>query len=869
MLFASGKKTVEGERVFANVGVDEQRDFAMELAKRGKGGKRYGDEIADAANIENDLIGTLFEQAAAEESDHRKEVLRRGVRVSMNPELAVTIGVFHPYATITERGWKVLSRIDRAALRTVTTSCGSESTVLYLRHMKAKAEQEDSLQKSEERFRLAAQAGKMYAYEWDVATDVITRSGNVSGSIGEASLTRQQLLTKVHPDDRAKFDASITERTPENPDVQISYRLLRPDGSIDWVEKTAHAFFDHEGRMVRMIGMVADITERKRAENALRESEMRYRRIVETTNEGVWVLDSSLCTSYVNRQLGEMLGYEPGEMGGRSVFDFYFPEDVEDKGKALNRRRQGVREQTEERLRRKDGSEVWVRIAGTPVFGSDGEFDGAFAMVSDITARKRAEQALRISEERLRSAQWAARIGTFEWNIRTGVSTRTPELEALYGVPPGSFGKTHEAFVNLVHPDDRVGVIKLVERSLEVGQPTEAEWRVVWPDGSVHWIAARWQVLTDESGEPSRIVGVNIDVTERKLAEEAIKESEQRFRLVADSAPVMIWMSGLDKRPTYFNRLWLEFTGQSETDLQNNLAAIVHPEDYEKCHEIYCRGFDQRQPFTKECRLRRYDGQYRWMLDVGVPRFHEDGSFAGYIGSCVDITEQKLAEAALSSIGGRLIEAHEQERTWIARELHDDISQRLALVAVDLDREWQNFEASTERTRPVVKEATKRISDVISDVHALSHRLHSSKLDILGLAAAAGGFCREVSERQNVVVDFQSKAIPKTLPKDVSLCLFRVLQEAVQNATKHSGSTHFQVALVGSSSQIMLTVRDEGRGFCTQEALQKRGLGLTSMMERLKLVGGKLSISAEPQSGTMIRACVPISPHVKSASAIA
>src|SRR5215467_1587501 len=149
---------------------------------------------------------------------------------------------------------------------------------------------EQVLRESEERFRLAVQAGKMYAYEWDVATDRVVRSGDVAGVLGltgEASLTRQQLLDTVHPDDRAQFTSTITERTPKNPNVQIAYRVLRPDGSVEWLEKTAHAFFDEAGRMVRMIGIVANITARKRTDEAIKESEMRYRRIVETTNEGV------------------------------------------------------------------------------------------------------------------------------------------------------------------------------------------------------------------------------------------------------------------------------------------------------------------------------------------------------------------------------------------------------------------------------------------------------------------------------------------------------------------------------------------------------------------------------------------------------
>jgi signal transduction histidine kinase len=267
-----------------------------------------------------------------------------------------------------------------------------------------------------------------------------------------------------------------------------------------------------------------------------------------------------------------------------------------------------------------------------------------------------------------------------------------------------------------------------------------------------------------------------------------------------------------------------------------------------------------------EYRLRRKDGEYRWILDIGMPRFHEDGSFAGYIGSCVDITEQKLAEEALSSISRRLIEAQEQERTRIARELHDDIGQRLALVAVGLDRGRQESNSTEDEMRSIMGEARRQISDLANDVHMMSHRLHSSKLDILGLTAAAEGFCRELSERQNVAIDFHSDGVPKSLPEAISLCMFRVLQEALQNAVKHSGANHYSVSLVGGTNQIALTVCDEGRGFNPAEAVKGRGLGLVSMMERLKLVGGQLLIDVGPKTGTTIRASVPFDCPASSSS---
>jgi signal transduction histidine kinase len=217
-----------------------------------------------------------------------------------------------------------------------------------------------------------------------------------------------------------------------------------------------------------------------------------------------------------------------------------------------------------------------------------------------------------------------------------------------------------------------------------------------------------------------------------------------------------------------------------------------------------------------------------------------------------DITERKLAEEALSTVSQKLIGAQEQERTRIARELHDDINQRLALLAVQLDG------LKTAEVR-------KQIEDLASDIQELSHRLHSPKLEYLGLEAAVASFCGELSDRQGVEIGFQSENIPKNLPQEVSLTLFRVLQEALQNAIKHSGSRHFRVSLQGGANAIELTAHDSGIGFEPREAIKGRGLGLTSMQERLKVVDGQLFIDSKPGSGTTIRARVPFRSEPKSA----
>ena len=340
---------------------------------------------------------------------------------------------------------------------------------------------------------------------------------------------------------------------------------------------------------------------------------------------------------------------------------------------------------------------------------------------------------------------------------------------------------------------------------------------------------------------------------------ESVRESERRFRLVANTAPVMIWMSGPDKLCNYFNQPWLDFTGRLlEAELGNGWSEGIHPDDLKDCLDISTRSFDLGESFKREYRLRRHDAEYRWVLDIGVPRLSLDGTLAGYIGSCLDITDHRLAEKALADVGRRLIEAHEEERTWIARELHDDINQRIALLSVNLEQWAQHPPSSGVEVRNHIGNVLQDLGDLAKDIQALSHRLHSSKLEYLGLALAAKGFCRELSEQKHVEIDFIHEGIPGSLPKEISLCLFRVLQEALQNAVKHSGARQFRVELRAASGEIQLIVNDQGVGFDRQNAVNRHGLGLVSMQERTHLVGGEFSIQSEAGRGTTISARVPL-----------
>jgi len=230
-----------------------------------------------------------------------------------------------------------------------------------------------------------------------------------------------------------------------------------------------------------------------------------------------------------------------------------------------------------------------------------------------------------------------------------------------------------------------------------------------------------------------------------------------------------------------------------------------------------------------------------------------------------DLIERTLAEEtlreseeALSGLSQKLIEAHEEESTRIARELHDDINQRLALVSVRLGYMKESPAESAADLEQGIGEVSQEISNIVADLRALSHDLHSPRLEFLGLTEAATGFCEELSNRHGVTIDVQCENIPIALPREVSLTLYRVMQEALQNVVKHSASRNATVTLNGHGDTVNLTVNDPGQGFDPSVAVGGPGLGLTSMKERLKIIGGQLSIHTQAGSGTTIQAVAPL-----------
>jgi len=338
-----------------------------------------------------------------------------------------------------------------------------------------------------------------------------------------------------------------------------------------------------------------------------------------------------------------------------------------------------------------------------------------------------------------------------------------------------------------------------------------------------------------------------------------LRENEQHMTLSASAANVGVWTRSLGEKTIWASDKWHElfaFAPRQPVTFDDHLQRI-HPDDRQRVETtLRSVGYGGRE-YETEYRIVLPDGETRWIGSSGQVEF-SGGEPVLLRGASVDITKRKLAEQAAHDLSGRLIDAQETERSRLARELHDGLSQSLALLSIQLEV------LGTKPREPAalkkqVGDLTSEIQRLSSDVHRMSHELHPAKLDQLGLESALRGFCREVADAHSFAVDFDAAGIPRLLPDDISLCLYRVTQESLQNVAKHSGASAVNVNINMADDEICLTVSDNGSGFDLEDAATD-SLGLVSMGERIRLVHGTFSLESNPGSGTRIHVCLPFSP---------
>jgi PAS domain S-box-containing protein len=514
-----------------------------------------------------------------------------------------------------------------------------------------------------------------------------------------------------------------------------------------------------------------------------------------------------------------------------------------------------------------------------PISGNRDEFDAmayginvlvgelrrsmARTLVAQRAAEKqRTEIDARENDERFRWAMNSVALGVYTLDEHGLVTYMNPAAEGILGWTATELrGRNIHDVVHYKRQDDtpipagECRVLRVLQDGIEVCECADTYIR---RDGSFFPVVYSSSPLIKDGRIAGLVVGFRDD-THRQKAEGELRDSEGRFRQIANAAPVMIWITDVKGQVTYFNHTWLNFTGLTIEEASGaGWEKATHPDDVERCRDAYLDAAARREPFRVEQRLQRYDGKYRWTLTTGAPRYSPNGLFMGYIGTGTDVTEQKLAQEALSTVSQRLIEAQEEERARISREIHDDINQRLALLSFALGDLEKDASLLTGDVKEKISQISQEVFNLGRELQFLSHRLHPPKLEYLGLDRAAASLCEEVSAQQGVKVRFRSMNVPRDIPPRIALCIYRVLQEALQNALKHSDAKRAGVTLYGDGDRIELTVRDSGIGFDPEDAIKGRGLGLASVNERLKAVGGQLTIVSAPKRGTRIHALVPL-----------
>jgi PAS domain S-box-containing protein len=341
---------------------------------------------------------------------------------------------------------------------------------------------------------------------------------------------------------------------------------------------------------------------------------------------------------------------------------------------------------------------------------------------------------------------------------------------------------------------------------------------------------------------------------------ERLRESEDRMNLAADAAHFGIWIWDLRLNSIWLSDHFRELFGLHGTgDVSFKMFLnCVHPED---------RAATQNAMLQAICEKSSYHAAYRFLLPDGTARYVEASGRMErgprrkplrMLGICIDVSERRHAEEAARELSGRFITAQEDERRRIARDLHDDLNQRLALLSVEMELFGRTSARRQGQSDHRLQELVAHVREISSEIHNLSHKLHPAKLDQLGLLAAVRAFCRESSERWGIRVEFVHDHVPTDLPPDIALCLYRVLQESLQNVVRHSGAQKAQAELKMKARTIQLALTDSGKGFDVAHARQNGGLGLVSMEERVRLVRGSFAMHSKPGEGTRVQVTIPL-----------
>ena len=742
------------------------------------------------------------------------------------------------------------------------------------------------------------------AWEWNIVSGEVQWFGiheRWGGSWDGRDNDHIQSFTDIlHPDDRArvwqKLNSIMARREIPYAD---EYRFIHPDGSVRWISGTGRFYYDETGQPVRMTGIVQDITARKQTHEALRESEEQFAKAFRTSPHPIGITEAATgrCLE-VNDACLQLFGFRREEVIGHTTLMLGIWPNQEDRARLVEQLQAGRPvSNLELSFKTKMGDVRHILVSSDLAV-----LNGTLCLVTvgnDITERKRAEARLQESEERLRLAQSAANIGTFDWDIPAQTMVWSPETERIWGLSVGQFGGTYEHWRRQIHPDDVAEAERTVCLSLQNPDiPYAYEHRIIRPDGTVRWIHANTTTRRDTAGRPIRMVGVNFDITGRKQAEAKLRDSEARFRNVFEHAGTGIAIANLYGGTVQCNPAYCAMLGYTEDELRNlDFSHVVHPEDRDDNLAGIKRLLTEELPYFEiENRYVHKNGNPVWVRKfVSLLRDHERRP-KFLVALVTDITDRRKAEQALQrwtteleeavnkktaelvqsqerlrALASELSLAEQRERKRLATELHDHLQQMLVCGKMAIG-EVQRVVAGVPECECLLERVDDMLSDALTYSRTLVAELNPPVLQDHGLGAGLkwlGEYMRRHGQTVTVLVPENHEL---TLPEAHRVLLFQSVRELLINASKHAGTGKAGVRLERRDENLYVTVSDEGKGFdLTAGRLATAGIpsggisskfGLYSIHERMQALGGSFVIQSAPRLGTTATLIVPVASHI-------
>jgi len=683
----------------------------------------------------------------------------------------------------------------------------------------------------------------------------------------------------IYPDDRRAVWKTVQTAIRKNHPYQCTYRIQTADGTVKWVWEQGQRIQPDVGKVVTLEGFITDITKQKLAEEGVKDSQERLDLALFGARLGVWDWNIQTNEIIYTERWAKMIGYAKKEIEPtiQAWQGLMHPEDKPRVMKILQAHLDGHTPffQTEYRLRTKAGKWKWVLDTGKVVSrDAKGAPLRATGIHQDIHERKDMEHAL--LEERQFTDAVVNTAGALVCVLdnKGNVVRFNRACEQLTGYAADEvLGRNFWDFRFV--PAGQVAEVKKVFRSLCAGQfPNYFENHWITKDGSERLISWANTALVDDRGQVAYVIGTGVDITDRQRMEEALRESQERFQAFMDHTPAAAFLKDLDGRYVYVNKFFEKQFGYGLADcLGKTDAQLFPPETAQVFRMSHDHALPSGQVVESEETTLDSRGRRREWLVFKFPI--TDGGTQHLIGGVgLDITVRKRAEQALREreqqlqqsrhtlrrFGKRLVTAQEEERKRISRELHDDMNQRLAAMALTIQFTQQRLEKS-DPLHNTLQRLYDEVSTISDDIRRLAYQLHPTVVDDLGLKVALQSFVRDFQSWARVSASFQARDVPDAIPQEIASCVFRVTQEALSNVAKHANASSVTVALRGEHEAVYLSITDDGKGF-EYEGVRggKRGLGLIGMQERMSYVNGTVTIHSELGKGTDIVIRVPVPP---------